>query len=79
MLVTFVDAYIWDSRTSSEVKDFLHSNYSDVKLICAYGSEIVKCFNILGRNPPNFNTMDSAENSYIFIGDNAKEIAANWY
>lgn len=80
LMFVLVNDKTWFSGdyTPSDARDFLLYNRHDITEIRAYGYDLVKCFNILGRNPPNFNTMDG-ERSYTFIGDNAKEIAANWY
>lgn len=48
-------------------------NYSDdIVKIFANGEHLQKCCNILGRNLP-------PTDHYIFTGNNAKEIALNWY
>ena len=45
--------------------------YNAIVAVQADGDELKRCHQILGR------TSDRAV--YTFLGDNAKEIAANWY
>jgi hypothetical protein len=47
------------------------SGIQDVAAITASGSELVQCCEILGRRRPNSDT-------YVFVGDNAREIVLNW-
>jgi hypothetical protein len=54
------------------VKGFTPSDYQNVTKVQADGDELQRCCAILSRSlPPN--------RVYTFLGDNAKEIAANWY
>jgi hypothetical protein len=79
MLVLVNDKlYCGEEHTPQDVKEFLRYNRHDITELNASGYEIVKCFDILGRKQPEFITLDG-ERSYSFFGDNAKEIAANWY
>lgn len=57
-----------DSKT---LQEFLFNYCDRITEIEADGHELQYCCNILGRNlPPN--------RVYVFLGDNAKEIARNW-
>lgn len=60
-------------KPHEDVKSFFNDHYQLITEIKASGIDLIKCLNILGR------TMPTGEKSYIFIGDNAKEIAANWF
>lgn len=55
-----------------ELKVNLLYNWKYVTCIRADGDELVKCCDILGRSYPSFRV-------YSFTGNNAQEIAANWY
>jgi hypothetical protein len=46
--------------------------YEAIVKVQADGDELERCCAILGRRRPD-------KRVYIFCGDNAKEIAANWY
>jgi hypothetical protein len=46
--------------------------YEAIVKVQADGDELERCCAILGRRRPD-------NRVYTFIGDNAKEIAANWY
>ena len=43
----------------------------NVTAVTASGPELVHCCEILGRRRPNSDT-------YVFVGDNAREIILNW-
>lgn len=57
--------------------DFIHwldtsvSIAQNVTAVTASGPELVQCCEILGRRRPNSDT-------YVFVGDNAREIVLNW-
>jgi hypothetical protein len=57
---------------SPNLKQFLNGCYEVMTKIQASGDELERCCAILGRQlPPN--------REYTFLGDNAREIAMNWY
>ena len=57
---------------NSLLTERLNAKYEQVENIQADGDELERCCEILGRElPPN--------RVYTFVGDNAKEIAINWY
>jgi hypothetical protein len=63
-----ISGHIGDARLTED----LHTKYDRVENIQADGDELIKCCLILGRElPPN--------RVYTFVGNNAKEIAINWY
>ena len=43
----------------------------NITAVTASGPELVQCCEILGRRRPNSDT-------YVFVGDNAREIVLNW-
>jgi hypothetical protein len=47
------------------------SAIQNVTAVTASGPELVQCCYILGRRRPNSDT-------YVFVGDNAREIVLNW-
>jgi hypothetical protein len=56
----------------SDLKGTLKSEYKEVEEIYADGDELNHCCLILDRKHP-------PTRGYTFIGENAKEIARNWY
>lgn len=55
----------------SAIRTNLNLRYAEITEIQADGDELVKCCEILGRCRPN-------NRVYVFLGNNAKEIAMNW-
>ena len=51
--------------------DIVNRGYNAIVRVQADGDELWRCHQILGRAPNR--------GFYIFLGDNAREIAANWY
>jgi hypothetical protein len=62
-----VNGHIGDNGLASTV-NMAYEAYVQVQ---ADGDELKRCCQILGRSPNRA--------FHIFLGDNAKEIAANWY
>ena len=56
-----------------ETKEWLRVSCECIVRIQADGDDLAKCCAILGRPLP------TTVLCYTFLGDNAKEIAANWY
>lgn len=56
----------------SELSVNFENNWRYVTIIQADGDELENCCDILGRPYPSSRV-------YHFLGDNAKEIAANWH
>jgi len=52
--------------------DWTIDNYQKVTEVQADGDELERCCDILGRKLPSTRV-------YTFLGDNAREIALNWY
>lgn len=55
------------------LKSTLNSVFSAVYFVQADCDELIQCGQILGR------TTDFCTRVYTFVGDNAKEIALNWF
>jgi hypothetical protein len=62
-------AYI-PADPSQDPTKWLNENCYSMVRIQADGDELIRCCQILGRPIP--------DGCYSFMGDNAKEIAANW-
>lgn len=56
------------------LQSFLNGYYEDVREVQADGDELERCLTILGRTIPPY-----TRRTHIFLGESAKEIAANWY
>lgn len=62
----------WGEEAFSQ---YLNTHYRFVEEVEATNEDLHKCYNILGRRVPNA----FALKAHVFLGDNAKEIARNWF